>query len=763
MSQASSSPKVNSQSPAIDTTYVTSVNSSNFPNNVLPTATLNVRYCDKQVNVRAFFDTGSHHSFISPEVVKRLNLRVIKQVPVSLSTFGNDTESCMLDLVKAKVRLEKHKIPITLLVHDSAAMGYFNCPGLYEVAQTLENKGFHLADHSITSDALTGIEILIGVDHFTRLIVRQKRSQGTSLFVTKGGGGVIPFGPLSKWAVSTSEQSNSHVRCARIICENKPELEVTQLWDLERIGILPESFSPNERKAISVVRSNMQQTESGYIVRLPFKDETRPSVNYRTSRGQLNQLVQRVENNEQFGQQYDKVVESYVEKEFIEQIPNQPVEGHYMPHHAMFKKSTTTALRIVFNASSKPSDGKSLNDCLMMGPSLTAKLHEILLLFRQGKYAVTADISNAFHRIIVHEADRKFLKFLWINLNSQELLTFQFKVVLFGATCSPYLLQETLHTHLSQNAEGNDFLDKFYVDNYMNTYSNQAELILDKVRLDNVMNQASMPLQEWVSNNEYFNSLYQLAVPITQNVLGISWNPDTDHMNIVVGEKLTHKDSWRYTKRKVLSPVSSVFDPLGWVSPLTVRGKIFLQTLWKEKMGWDQTLDTEQIKVIHDILLDLQRVSDFSFPRHILHEHTELHVFTDASSRAYGATVYTVDSNQLCSNLLISKARVAPCRENRLTIPKLELTASLIGARLIRYLSNLFKFETIYLWSDSKVVISWITSDRDIKDVYIANRVAEVKTLVNQYHVTVMYVSTKDNPANHLSRGCSSKQLKSSN
>ena len=74
-------------------------------------------------------------------------------------------------------------------------------PGLYEVAQTLENKGFHLADHSITSDALTGVELLIGVDHFTRLIVRQKRSQGTILFVTKGGG-VIPFGLLPKWAIS---------------------------------------------------------------------------------------------------------------------------------------------------------------------------------------------------------------------------------------------------------------------------------------------------------------------------------------------------------------------------------------------------------------------------------------------------------------------------------------------------------------------------------------------------------------------------------
>ena len=110
-------------------------------------------------------------------------------------------------------------------------------------------------------------------------------------------------------------------------------------------------------------------------------------------------------------------------------------------------------------------------------------------------------------------------------------------------------------------------------------------------------------------------------------------------------------------------------------------------------MGWDQTFNAEQVKVICDILIHLQRVDKFSFPRHILHEHSELHVFTDTSSRA----VYTVNNTHQCSDLLISKARVAPCQEDRLTIPKLELTASLIGARLIRYLSNLFKFDTIYL------------------------------------------------------------------
>ena len=168
-------------------------------------------------------------------------------------------------------------------------------------------------------------------------------------------------------------------------------------------------------------------------------------------------------------------------------------------------------------------------------------------------------------------------------------------------------------------------------------------------------------------------------------------------------------------------------------------------------MGWDQKLNPDQIKVIYDILVDLRRVTEFVFPRHILYEHTELHVFTDASSKAYGAAVYTVNDTRTQSSLLMSKARVAPCREGRLTIPKLELTASLIGARLINYLTNLHQYKTIYLWSDSKVVISWITSDKDIKDVHVANRTAEVKTLITRHKVNVMYVPTKDNPADYLS------------
>ena len=129
-----------------------------------------------QCENRAFFDTGSQRSFVSLELVRKLNLPVIEQIPNHLSTFGNDTTLHFLDIVKVKVQVGKCRIPIKLLVHESASMGYLNCPGICNVARILEKQGHQLADRNITSDSLTGIELLIGIDYFAQFITRQKRA-----------------------------------------------------------------------------------------------------------------------------------------------------------------------------------------------------------------------------------------------------------------------------------------------------------------------------------------------------------------------------------------------------------------------------------------------------------------------------------------------------------------------------------------------------------------------------------------------------------
>ena len=168
--------------------HVTYMNVSNFPHNVLPTATLDVSYCHAKTFTRAFFDTGSQRSFASPEFVRKLNLPVIEEVPVHLSTFGKDTTLHFLDLVKIKVQVGRRRIPIKLLVHDSASMGYLNCPGIHNIVKMLEIQGHKLADRNITSDSLTGIELLIGVDYFAQFITQQKRASGINLFVISGEG-----------------------------------------------------------------------------------------------------------------------------------------------------------------------------------------------------------------------------------------------------------------------------------------------------------------------------------------------------------------------------------------------------------------------------------------------------------------------------------------------------------------------------------------------------------------------------------------------
>ena len=227
--------------------------------------------------------------------------------------------------------------------------------------------------------------------------------------------------------------------------------------------------------------------------------------------------------------------------------------------------------------------------------------------------------------------------------------TFRFKAVLFGATCLPYLLQETLQTHLSENVAGHDFCDRFYIDNYLNTYDRECDLIKQQPIIDDLMNKAHMPLQEWVSNSKLFHFMHNSSPPATQNVLRLEWDPRLDQLQIVPSEKLMNEASWRISKRNALTLISSLFNPLGLLSPLSIRGRIFMQSLWKLKINWDEPLSEEYSKALTDILREFQHTSEFTFPRRVIFEVSELHVFVDASSKAYGAVAYVIDTKTLAT------------------------------------------------------------------------------------------------------------------
>ena len=145
------------------------------------------------------------------------------------------------------------------------------------------------------------------------------------------------------------------------------------------------------------------------------------------------------------------------------------------------------------------------------------------------------------------------------------------------------------------------------------------------------------------------------------------------------------------TKRSLLSLASKMFDPLGLISPFTVRAKIFFQELWLKGLLWDDPLDSEiKAKWLHwkSELLQLKGVTiPRCFGNGITQESKiELHGFGDASPKAYGAAVYIRIADKqghVSSQLVISKSRVAPIK--KVSLPRLELLAAVVNARLLKF------------------------------------------------------------------------------
>ena len=140
----------------------------------------------------------------------------------------------------------------------------------------------------------------------------------------------------------------------------------------------------------------------------------------------------------------------------------------------------------------------------------------------------------------------------------------------------------------------------------------------------------------------------------------------------------------------------------------------------------------------------------------------EIHVFGDASERAYGAAIYlrSVVDNAVTVRLICSKARLAPIK--RVTLPRLELLAALVATRLLRYFCQATNYivSKAILWSDSAMTLAWIRGDPNRWKTFVCNRVTEIVecTAPSQWR----HCPGSDNPADFLSRGLYTHDLSTS-
>lgn len=455
-----------------------------------------------------------------------------------------------------------------------------------------------------------------------------------------------------------------------------------------------------------------------------------------------------------------------------------PIPGKYfIPHHAILKSDgDMSKIRVVFDASAVSSNGRSLNDVLCTGPKLQTDLRDILLRCRLHKYILTADIVKMYRQISIHPADRIYQHIFWRDTPGDELQEFQLCTVTYGLNCAPYLAIRCLHELDAQ--DGHRFplakgvlTRSAYVDDIVIGADTEEQLLRRKVDIIGLLRSGACELSKWTSNS----TLVIESIRPGDRISSVSFDPRDDHAVKVLGLHWdTNTDSFAYhtsiqhassTKRQILSVIARLFDPIGALGPVLLWAKCFMQLLWCNKLDWDEPLAEDLLSMWQQFCLELPSVFKLNLFRHIdvsRYQDVQLLGFADASTKGYAANVYLriVDAlGEVSVKFITCKTKVAPLKstttDESLSIPRLELCGALLLAQTLHHtnyvLSSELSISRIRAWSDSSVVLSWLTSDQKCFKIFITNRVAKIHQLLPGCEWS--HISTTDNPADPASRG----------
>ncbi|KAL0870126.1 hypothetical protein ABMA27_006280 [Loxostege sticticalis] len=280
------------------------------------------------------------------------------------------------------------------------------------------------------------------------------------------------------------------------------------------------------------------------------------------------------------------------------------------------------------------------------------------------------------------------------------------------------------------------------MDDYLGSVDTVSEAAKLAAEIVFIHSKACLEMRSWVSNRpEALSNLPpDLCAPNAASksvrVLGVTWDFNADTLSFSrssMGDLPT-----KLTKRSTLAYLMKIFDPLGLLTPIIVKGRVIFQKTWKMGVDWDQELPASLILEWKAWFAELSKLKLGSIPRHYLDgrhaESGELHVFGDASEIAYACVAYwrfNCSDGGVTISLIGGKARVAPVK--LVSIPRLELQAALMVARFASYIveAHRHKPSKLFLWSDSLTVLKWIRSDARNFRPFVAHRVGEITEITN--------------------------------
>ncbi|XP_017466485.1 PREDICTED: uncharacterized protein LOC108359241 [Rhagoletis zephyria] len=347
--------------------------------------------------------------------------------------------------------------------------------------------------------------------------------------------------------------------------------------------------------------------------------------------------------------------------------------------------------------------------------------------------------------------------------------------VKFGVAAASHLaikaLQQTAKEAVGRyDKAASVILRDFYVDDLLTGSSNIEELQVIQCDVSTVLGSGGFELRQWASNcPELTASIPNASKEISKYIaedkkvhaLGLIWNTKRDYLTFAVN---LNEPIPLLSKRAYLSDSSVLFDPIVLLSPCTIKSKIWFQDLWRSNVDWDDPVPMpiarewchhrEQLKLFSD--LKLKRWTGIGAKG----AYTQLHLFADASERAYAAVIYA-RTIQPCGEITValasSKTKVAPLKVT--TLPRLELCAANLAAKLAKTIMDSLPNQTypMFAWPDPTITLAWLKAHQSRWTTFITNRVADTQEIVPAESWN--HIRSEINPADCASRGLTPLEL----
>lgn len=702
-------------------------------------------------------DSGSNITVISDHTAKKLGLIGSERSLILKTANGictHNVRDVEFQIQSLESKFKTQKIRAVTLNEEIKLCGTNTDPHNYSHLRDLK---FH---RNYASNSEQHIDIILGVPYALDILLSSKLIEGKT-GEPKAISTVLGNILIEEEALSSN--SNFHIEQ---LASDDIAFDLQRFWSYDAIGIcdLDVPLTEDQVKAENMFNANTYYNplEKRFYTRILWKDL---NDRFHNNKGRAISVMNSVRDRHQKDLALiDKAYQDLLDNGFAEIIrpdqikPTDERKVYYLECHPVLKtERESTKCRIVMNCKSIPKGSdRSINDRIYQGICLLPSLIRLLLQFRTKPYAVIADISNMFMNVRISESskDRDAMRFVWIFQNDpSKMVEMRLTSMGFGFIDSPYKsdgvcikLADAFQHKYPLAAEV--VKNSRYVDDISKSECNPEQLKNLLLQLMALFSEASMKPHKINSNcKEVLKCLPDEAISQKDimSVLGILWNTLEDTLTFQITKAIEIETT--PTMRTVSKTLSSIFDPLQLLIPFTVRGKLLIQQLWKEKYSWDQCLkgpilDTylswkKEISMIQQITLERQIDVDNAKDSYIV-------IFTDASKVAYSAVAYLVTQDYdgtTKSCIITAKNRAAPTKYAKKltpqdldeileeTIVRLELLGCLIGARLYCFLKDVYKVNNYYLFSDSMINIWRIKTRKPSQySFFVSNKLKEIQS-----------------------------------